>query len=513
MKKQQVYFWLIILTCLMMLTPLSALANTINIPDDFNTIQAGIDASEQGDTVLVAPGVYVENITFPAWEIALGSMFFLTSDSTMIDSTIIDGNQNGSTVLFTNLGDLNSVLTGFTITNGNGAEYGRNKYGGGVLIHNSNPTVTNNKIIQNTARFGGGVYFEDVSHAIFHDNVIRMNNVTLQESSEGGGIAIHTCDSIMIRNCVIEANAVSITGSGGRGGGFEISESLVYLDNCDISRNVAGEQGGGIYALYTNLYLTNSTVQADSAFEQGCGGIFCHSCDTVSIQDCNISDNYIERGIGGGIHASHAYVIVENTIFDNNQNGGALSFHECEFYLSGIEVTNNTGWEASGILATECTGVIENSEISDNQGLSDRSSHYGIRMMGELEVNNTIIKGHDVWGIQASPIARYNHVICVENGGGIFFGGDYLEIINSTIADNDFGARIVTNRGGPGNAFILNSIFDNETINIHTWRDAEEDVMNIYISHSNIVGGENSILNQGFQAIIDFMEGIMDADP
>jgi len=41
-----------------------SLASTINVPKDQPTIQAGINAASNGDTVLVAPGKYVENINF-----------------------------------------------------------------------------------------------------------------------------------------------------------------------------------------------------------------------------------------------------------------------------------------------------------------------------------------------------------------------------------------------------------------------------------------------------------------
>ena len=37
-------------------------ATIINVPDDYSTIQAGINASDDGDTVLIAQGIYFENL-------------------------------------------------------------------------------------------------------------------------------------------------------------------------------------------------------------------------------------------------------------------------------------------------------------------------------------------------------------------------------------------------------------------------------------------------------------------
>ena len=51
-----------------------AYADIINVPDDFETIQAAIDAAQDGDTVLVQPGVYVENIDFDGHNIVVGSI-------------------------------------------------------------------------------------------------------------------------------------------------------------------------------------------------------------------------------------------------------------------------------------------------------------------------------------------------------------------------------------------------------------------------------------------------------
>ena len=88
------------LTVAVVLSPLGAYGTIINIPDDYLTIQEGIDHSSDGDTVLVDPGTYGENVNFNGHNITLASLFLTTGDTSYISSTIIDGSQDTSVIIF-----------------------------------------------------------------------------------------------------------------------------------------------------------------------------------------------------------------------------------------------------------------------------------------------------------------------------------------------------------------------------------------------------------------------------
>ena len=124
---------------------------------DYTTIQEGINAASNGDTVLVCPGTYYENINYNGKNITIGSLYLTTQNSAYIDSTIIDGTQNGSVVTFESGEDSTAVLCGFTIQNGSGKPYASSSRGGGIFSSETNPTIKNSIIKNNTAGILGGI--------------------------------------------------------------------------------------------------------------------------------------------------------------------------------------------------------------------------------------------------------------------------------------------------------------------------------------------------------------------
>ena len=156
----------------------------INGSTPFQEIQSGIDVSVDGDTVLVHPGTYIENVIIENISIVLASLEMITGDSTYIENTIIDGNQNGSCIYAENFTD--GILQGFTIQNGSGNLSIYHSYdGGGISAKYSTINIISCNIINNTADYGGGIFFKNSAINLSGNYILNNNAVRV-----GGGLCI-----------------------------------------------------------------------------------------------------------------------------------------------------------------------------------------------------------------------------------------------------------------------------------------------------------------------------------
>lgn len=264
---------------LLLYATITSSAAVHHVPADFPTIQSAINGSSNGDTVIVAAGVYYENLNFKGKNIVLTSNFYLNSDTTYINQTIINGSQSsqadtGSCVIFSSGEDSLCVLMGFTITGGTGTAWldahgaGTYREGGGILIDFSSPTIRNNKIVYNVATNstglsgagGGGIRISDANPKILN------NYIAHNQGKYGPGVVLNWTGCIM-RNNIICYNSGGDTFNGG-GAIWSNTNSSSYpkiIENNTIFHNSATLGTGGCLAWGGTLTLRNNILWGNTS--------------------------------------------------------------------------------------------------------------------------------------------------------------------------------------------------------------------------------------------------------
>lgn len=261
--------YLLLLTFLAL--PAHASAAIINVPGDYSIIQDAIDAAFPGDTVLVAAGTYPENIDYKGKAITLISAWGP-------ELTIIDGNQAGSVVTFVSGEGLDSVLDGFTVTNGLA------QFGGGTYCINGSPVIRNCVYTENYATENGGGLFAYNADIVIEDNVFAYNTADFS----GGGIAGRFCTTPIIRNNAVYGNTALL------GAGIFSCCFVPVVENNRIWGNSA-VNGGGFYACIYKSTFDNNTVVKNTASNMG-GGIMVVNASTITVVNTIFWDNQAVNG-------------------------------------------------------------------------------------------------------------------------------------------------------------------------------------------------------------------------
>ncbi|HOZ48744.1 MAG TPA: choice-of-anchor Q domain-containing protein [Candidatus Hydrogenedentes bacterium] len=254
----------------------------IRVPLEYPTIQAAIDAADTGNTVIVAPGDYPENIHFDGKNITVRSQ--APQDMSVRTATRIIGVGGSGLPIVTFDGTEygSCALLGFTITGGS------TNNGGGIQGNGTAALIAFNDISGNTA------------------------------SGDGGGV--HGCTTV-IGNHIFD-NLASQNG-GGLYGCATVERNYVY-------RNVAGADGGGVYGGWS---IVNNVVFGNTASDSFLGGgIRVPDGQAAILQHNTVVYNHALCNVG--IHAPAG--AVENSIVWGSPTDWALrnsvgSYHDCIF--------------------------------------------------------------------------------------------------------------------------------------------------------------------------------------
>lgn len=312
----------------------SSNGRVLRVPAEYSQIQAAIEASVDGDTVLVDPGHYYENINYRGKDIVVTSRYARTGDPRDVERTIIDGSRprypdSASVVIITNPRQGRPVIQGFTITGGNGTNW-RDPRNGGLY------------------REGGGILSEFASPRILH-NIIVGNTATLVSGSvrSAGGGAMRCGDGEPeIAGNVIAGNR------GGYGGGVVLYYTAANVHNNVIVRNVGGYSfgGGGLWITARLARGSPNMIENNTIADNQAVG------DTTGVADTGKVDDTNGRGgamlvYSGGVYVN-AVILRNNIIWGNTQRtGGAIAGDTLAVTTTYSDVQG--GWRGVGNISID----------------------------------------------------------------------------------------------------------------------------------------------------------------
>lgn len=269
-----------IIVCLIaVLTASSVLGATHYVPQGYASIQDAINACQDFDTIVIAPGKYTglgnREINFRGKAITVRSTD--PADSQIVSETIIDCGGQGRGFVFYMGEKADSTISGLTITNGYGI------FGGAIYCYNnSSPSITNCIIKTNSAVYGGGFACTGSNTKPKITNcIIRANTAMV-----GGGAFYINVSTPIIRNCAISGNTAPEGAAF-----FSYNPGNPIITNCTMTQNTASGSTGVIIYCYessnmafTNSIFWNNTTANATQIKVGNSG----AATSIQISYCNI---------------------------------------------------------------------------------------------------------------------------------------------------------------------------------------------------------------------------------
>ncbi|MTD72444.1 choice-of-anchor Q domain-containing protein, partial [Flavobacterium sp. LC2016-13] len=285
-------------------------------------------------------------------------------------------------------GASNAELNGFTITKGyaNGTGYlplnGQflsGSQGGGMILVESSPVLSNIQFLENTANAGGALELYSRSNPIIQNTIFKNNIATY-------GGAVHS-----LSNNASVFERVTFSGNSAMNGGaiFIGSISTTVFKNTEISGNKANDNGGGVYIINntSKISFINSVISGNSSNN---GAIYTQGASII-VQNSIIygnSDGIISTGSSDPNTIVYSLVQGINADAANNIIDGSIDplFVSPNTYSNAPSTTGNYALTANSPLVNKGSNSLYNGLDSNTKDLAGNPRVFDYANAGIIDI-------------------------------------------------------------------------------------------------------------------------------
>jgi len=347
------------------------------VPADFASLQAAIDASPAGDTVLVAPGTYDERVTLAAGVIlrAAGAP----------GSVVLDAGHGGPAVLSVGLMPA-PRLEGLRLVNGSGRDLGGATLGGVLAVVGGALDAVDCTFDGGQATYGGvtgasaatvsfqrcswsvgvasfgGAHFQSGGSLVIEDGTIAGTS-----ASAGGGIYVTGGAQGSVLSTIVSGTSAS-----GDGGGLRADDCVLTLSNVRVDGASAAGHGGGLAIAAGGQVIASATVLIDCTSGLGGGLLFIScaptlagpshgfqgaECALLSMTHCDLLLGKGAAPAAGGVTDAAAFQL-ESSLVAGNATGLACLDPRATLAVTCSDLYQNGGADLAGSCVASASGNV-----------------------------------------------------------------------------------------------------------------------------------------------------------